>query len=369
MSATGTERLDGWLRDLVKSGGSDLLLVADVPPCIRVEGVVHPLSGIVLTSDEIEKDVFAALHPHAQEIYRQQQITDASYRIAEVGRFRINLHRERGRAAAAIRALPTRVPAFAELNLPAQVAALARLPRGLVLVGGPAGSGKTTTLAALVDQINRTERRHIITIEDPVEYEHRHGQCIIEQVEIGVDAPDFPTALRAAVRQAPDVIVVGEMRDTETMRIALSAAETGHLVLSTVHTTDVVSSISRITDSFPVERQNTVRQELAMALSAVMTQILIPTNSGGRAPASELLIVGYGARQHMRRNALQHMHQEITLTKSKGSYTLEEALARMVFDGKIERDDAMLYAIHPDDLTNMLASARAPASVAGLSRA
>lgn len=369
MSAVnGAERLDSWLLLLVERGGSDLLLVADVPPSIRIEGVVHQLDGGALTSNEIEQCVFAALHPHAQQLYREQKITDASYRIEGVGRFRINLHHERGRSAAAIRALPTRVPAFSELNLPPQVAALARVKRGLVLVGGPAGSGKTTTLAALVEEINRHEARHIITIEDPVEYEHTHGRSIIEQVETGIDASDFPTALRAAVRQAPDVIVVGEMRDTETMRIALSAAETGHLVLSTLHTTDIVSSISRITDSFPVERQNTVRQELAMALSAVMTQILIPTRSGARMPASELLMVGYGARQHVRRNALQHLHQEITLTKAKGSYTLEESLARMVFDHNIEREDALLYAVHPDDLTNFLASVRAPSGVASLSR-
>ena len=183
--------------------------------------------------------VLPALPPHARRLYQNEQIADASFRIQGVGRFRINLHRERGRAAAAVRMLPQRVPRLATLALPAQIEQLAALPRGLVLVGGPTGSGKSTTLAALVDEINRREHRHILTIEDPIEYEHVHHRSIVEQVEIGVDAPDFPTALRAALRQAPDVIVVGEMRDPETMRIALAAAETGHLVLSTVHTTDV----------------------------------------------------------------------------------------------------------------------------------
>jgi len=159
------------------------------------------------------------------------------------------------------------------------------------LVGGSAGAGKTTTLAALVNEINRREARHIITIEDPIEYEHPHMKSVVEQIEIGVDAPDFPTALRAALRQAPDIVVVGEMRDPETMHIAVSAAETGHLVLSTLHTTDVPSTISRISDSFPPERQNTIRQELAMALSAVLTQVLVPSKRGGRVPATELLIV------------------------------------------------------------------------------
>jgi twitching motility protein PilT len=219
-----------------------------------------------------------------------------------------------------------------------------------VLIGGPAGSGKTTTLAALIDVINRHEARHIVTIEDPIEYEHTHGRSVIEQIEIGADAADFPTALRAALRQAPDIIVVGEMRDPETMHIAVSAAETGHLVFSTLHTTDVASTISRVCDSFPVERQNTIRQELAMALTAVLTQTLIPSKRGGRMPAAELLMVGYGARQHIRRNALQHLHQEITITKAKGSFSQEESLVQLVRQGHVDREEALLCALHPDDL-------------------
>lgn len=188
---------------------------------------------------------------------------------------------------------------------PPGIATLAKLQRGLVIIGGATGSGKTTTLAALVNEINRREARHIVTIEDPIEYEHSHGLSIIEQVEIGTDAPDFPIALRAALRQAPDVIVVGEMRDPETARIALSAAETGHLVFTTLHTTDAASTVSRIADSFPQERQHSVRAEMAMALAAMLTQTLIPRRNGGRVPAVELLMVGYGARQHIRKNALQ----------------------------------------------------------------
>jgi twitching motility protein PilT len=179
-------------------------------------------------------------------------------------------------------------------------------------------------------------------------------RSIVEQVEIGIDAPDFPTALRAALRQAPDIIVVGEMRDTETMRIAVAAAETGHLVFSTLHTTDVASTVARIADSFPLERQNSIRQELAMALTAVHTQILLPKKGGGRVPAAELLVVGYGARHHIRRNALQHLHQEITLTKKKGSFSLEDSLVTLVRNGHIDREDALLCAIHPDDLDILL---------------
>ena len=294
-----------------------MLLVAGAPPSIRVDGRIHPLDEGPLDGEEIEGAVVPALPPHARRIYREAHVADASFRISGVGRFRINLHRERGRAAAAVRLLPSRVPRLSTLGLPAGVELLTRLPRGLVLVGGPTGSGKSTTLAAIVDEINRRDARHIVTIEDPIEYEHLHHRSVVEQVEIGVDAPDFPTALRAALRQAPDIIVVGEMRDPETMQMALAAGETGHLVLSTLHTTDVASTVSRIADSFPLERQNTVRQELAMALAAVMTQTLLPRIGGGMVPAAELLMVSYGARQHIRRNALQHLNQEIAITRQK----------------------------------------------------
>jgi twitching motility protein PilT len=250
--------------------------------------------------------------------------------------------------------LPARVPTLAELNLPPEVEQLSKLGRGLVLVGGATGSGKTTTMAALVDAINRREAKHVITVEDPIEYEHAHQAGLIEQVEVGVDAPDFPTALRAAVRQAPDILVIGEMRDHESMRIALSAAETGHLVFSSLHTTDIASTIGRICDSFPNERQNTIRQELSLALSAVLIQTLIPRPGGGRVPAAELLMVSYGARQHIRKDTLQHLHQEITMTRKAGSLTLEDSLARLVKNGSISRAEAMARAGHPDELDGLL---------------
>src|SRR5262249_32816016 len=275
----------------------------------------------------------------------------------DLGRFRINLHHERGRTAAAIRRLPAVVPRLASLHLPPTIDALSRLARGLVLVGGPTGSGKTTTLAALVNEINCREARHIITIEDPIEYEHQHRRSLVEQVEIGIDAPDFPTALRAALRQAPDVIVVGEMRDPETMQIAVAAGETGHLVFSSLHTTDVATSIARIADSFPVERQMTIRQELAMSLAAGLTQTLmprLPTAGGGLIPAAELLMIGYGARQHVRKNALQHLHQEITITRKQGSFTLEESLTDLVTRGQVDRKDALTRAVHPEELERLL---------------
>jgi len=345
-------RLEAWLQQLVERGGSDLLLVAGAPPSLRVDGAITPLPSAPLSGEEIEEAVLPVLASHARSQYIQDSIADLSYKVRGLGRFRINLHRERGRPAAAIRALPSEPPRLASLGLPSGVEAVTRLPRGLVLIGGPSGSGKTTTLAALVEEINRRDSRHIVTIEDPIEYEHPHRSSLVEQVEIGTDAADFPSALRAAMRQAPDVIVVGEMRDPETMRIALAAAETGHLVLSTVHTTDVASTVSRVADSFPPERQSTIRQELSMALAAVLTQTLLPRKGGGRVAAAELLFVSYGTRQHIRKNALQHLHQEIVLTKKLGSITLEESLARLAKDGLVEIEEARTRAAHPEDFEN-----------------
>lgn len=355
-SEATSPRLNRWLERLVGEAGSDLLLVPGAAAAIRREGQLHAIASDRLTGSDIEAAVLPALSAYAHEAYERTQIADSSYRVAGLGRFRINLHHERGRAAAAVRALPSRVPELAELHLPAQVAGLSQLQRGLVIIGGATGSGKTTTLAALVHEINRTETRHVITIEDPIEYEHTHIHSLIEQVEIGADAPDFPTALRAALRQAPDVIVVGEMRDSETARIALSAAETGHLVFTTLHTTDAASTVSRIADSFPPERQHSVRAEMAMALAAMLTQTLLPRRSGGRIPAAELLMVGYGARQHIRKNALQHLHQEITITRKAGSFTLEESLAQLVALGDLTGEDALLRAFHPEDLDTLLKS-------------
>jgi twitching motility protein PilT len=341
-----SEQLNSWLEQLLSRNGSDLLLVPQAPASVRVEGSLITIGDRSLTGDEIENAVLPALAIHAREEYAQNHIADSSYRIEGLGRFRINLHRERGRAAATVRALPSTIPSLDELRLPAGVGGLAKLQRGLVIIGGATGSGKTTTLAALVNEINRHEARHIVTIEDPIEYEHRHNLSVIEQVEIGIDAPDFPTALRAAMRQAPDVIVVGEMRDPETARIALSAAETGHLVFTTLHTTDAASTVSRIADSFPQERQHSIRAEMAMALAAMLTQSLIPGRKGGR--------VGYGARQHIRKNALQHLQQEITITRKQGSFTLEESLAQLVMQNELGREDAMVRALHPEDLDVLL---------------
>jgi twitching motility protein PilT len=350
-----SRQLDSWLRALVERAGSDLLLVAGAPATIRLNGEVVALGGPLLTGEEIEDAITPALSARQLAAYRETQTVDASIRSANRVRFRLNLHRERGRAAAAIRVLPRDVPNLASLGFPHPIDLLGRLARGLVLVCGPTGSGKTTTLAALVGEMNRRDRRHIITIEDPIEFEHVHGTCLVEQQELGVDVIDFPSALRASVRQSPDVIVVGEMRDPETMRLALSAAETGHLVLTTLHATDVAAAVSRIVDSFPPEGQHAVRQELAMALAAVLVQGLVVRADGrGRVPFGELLVATYGARQHIRKNAPQHLNQEVTISRKLGSFSVEESLARLVQAGTVDRQPAMVRAAHPEELEKLL---------------
>ncbi|MCC7184684.1 MAG: PilT/PilU family type 4a pilus ATPase [Acidobacteria bacterium] len=342
------------LRLMAEREASDLLLLAGEPPALRVHGQIVRVDGPLLDGDDIEQLVLPHLVGHAQRAYREAGIADASLRVAGVGRFRVNLHRERARAAAAIRMLPRTVPRLASLDLPPGAEGLTRIAQGLVLIGGATGSGKSTTMAALIDEINRRDAKHIITIEDPIEFEHTNQRSVIQQVEVGIDAPDFPTALRSALRQAPDIIVIGEMRDAETMRIALAAGETGHVVFSTLHTTDMPSTIARLTDSFPAERQPTIRQEIAAALSAVYVQTLLPRVGGGRVPAAQLLLVGYGARQHIRKNTLQHLHQEITISRKHGSFTLEECLARLVKTGLVERSDALVRAQHGDDFEHAM---------------
>jgi twitching motility protein PilT len=345
--------LTGWLEVMTERNASDLLLLPGEPPTFRIEGHVVRSESAIIDGDDVADLVMPQLTSHAQRQFREQGIADAALKVPGLGRFRINLHRERGRPAAAIRRLPTAVPSLASLNLPPGAAMLSRIPRGLVIIGGATGSGKTTTMAAVVDEINRRDEKHIICIEDPIEYEHANRKSVIQHIEIGTDAPDFPTALRSALRQAPDVLVVGEMRDPETMRIALAAGETGHLVLSTLHTTDVPSTIARMTDSFPAERQPTIRQEIAAALAAVFVQTLVPAGAS-RIPAAELLMIQYGARQHIRRNALQHLHQEITITRKNGSFSIEECLAKLVGRGVIDRSEAVLRANHPEDFESAL---------------
>jgi twitching motility protein PilT len=333
-----------WLKRVRELDGSDLLLVAGRPPMVRAKTALHAAATDPLTADAVARAAAPFVPTRLRDQLDAGQAIDLAFSAGELGRFRMNLHFERGRMAAAIRALPTEVPHLASLGFSHDVSLLGRLQRGLLLVCGPTGSGKTTTVAAVVAELNASQDRHIVTIEDPVEYEHAHRRSVVEQV-----------ALRAALRQAPDVIVIGEMRDIESIRIAVTAAETGHLVIATVHAPDVAGAVSRVADAFPPERQHTVRQELAMGLAAILAQSLVLDVHGSLVPAAELLVVSYGARQHIRKNALQNLHQEMTTTRNLGSFTLEESLAVHVRTGRVERSVAALRAAHPDELDLLLA--------------
>jgi twitching motility protein PilT len=354
--------LVGLQETMVRSGASDLLLVPGHAPTVRVDGTLRPVEG----ADALDGDELTALfRPHLTPRARHQLETvgaaDFSLRLAggpEVSRdwrFRINLHRQGGEPAAAVRALPREVPSLADLHLPASLGELVASTRGLVLVCGPTGSGKSSTLAALVHRINRTARRHVITIEDPVEYEHRSDRCLVEQVEVGRDVRSFADALRAALRQDPDVILVGEMRDLETVRIALTAAETGHLVLATLHTHDSAQAIHRIVDVFPEGDREQIRHQLALSLHAVVTQQLVPRADGrGRLPAVELLLASHAVRYHVRNNQLQKLYNEITLGKRRGMMSLEESLADLVARGLIDVEEARIRSARPDELESLL---------------
>ena len=354
------EPLDRFLTELIQQKASDLLLIAGLPPIFRVNGRLlrmeerGPLEG-----DEIKRMFHAHLGAKERQELDESGSTDFSLRIARgrvlddgIGsawRFRINVHRQRGEPAAAVRALPSDIPTLAGLNLPPMLAELVKPSRGLVLVCGPTGSGKSSTLAALVGEINRSRTSHIITIEDPIEYEHRSIRSAIEHIEVGRDSSSFHDALRASLRQDPDVILVGEMRDLETVATAMTAAETGHLVLSTLHTNDAQQAVHRMVDVFPPAQQSQIRHQLALALHAIVVQTLVPRADGrGRVPAIELLLANYPVRHQIRSDTLQKLYTEITRGKRQGMISLEESLALLVRQAAIDVEEGRMRASHPE---------------------
>jgi len=353
------EPLERLLAEVVQREASDLHLLAGMSPVLRKDGELVPLEVAALGDDELRMLFAPHLSAMTRQRLEQEGATDFSLRLGdgEAGgwRFRVNLHRQRGRLAAAVRALPRQVPTLEELNLPPALADLVATRRGLVLVTGPAGSGKTTTLAALVERLNLERALHILTIEDPIEYEHRSRRSVVEQLELGVDTPSYALALKAAMRQDPDVILLGEMRDLDTMAGALTAAETGHLVLTTLHTNDVAHAIHRIVDVFDSGRQEQIRQQLAMVLDGVVSQQLVPRADGrGRVPAVEILRGTYPVRHHIRKNQLQKIYNEIARGRADGMVSMEESLMRLVQDGVITREEAEMRSLRPDELRSRL---------------
>jgi twitching motility protein PilT len=361
--------LEGLLIDMAQRGASDLLIVIGAPPVLRIGGRLAPTTDLPLSAEGITSLLGNVITGRVREKLETDGSADFSLRLARAAseddrrawRFRVNVHRQRGTLAAAVRALPTEVPTLPQLRLPPSLAELVKPQRGLVLVCGPTGSGKSTTLAALVGEVNRADARHIITIEDPIEYEHRNAKSIIEQVEIGRDAPSFASALRASLRQDPDVILVGEMRDLETVATALTAAETGHLILSTLHTSDAAQAIHRIVDVFPPAQQTQIRQQLALSLNAIIVQHLIPrSDNKGRAVAVEVLLANHAVRNHIRNEKLQNLATEITLGKRQGMISLEDSLAALVREGLITPEDARVRSARPDELDSLLRGSPAP---------
>jgi twitching motility protein PilT len=358
------EPLERLLSRATAHRATDVLLIPDSPPVLRVAGRLHTLDAPALDEEEISSLFAEQLTEAGARRLQQRGGLDFSLRllgtavdagVARAWRFRVNLHRQRGRLAAAIRALPREVPSLAALNLPAALAELVKPTRGLVLVCGPTGAGKTSTLAALVGEINRTRTCHIVTVEDPIEYEHPNQLSIVEQIEVGSDTPSFAAALRAALRQNPDVLLVGEMRDLASIRIVLTAAETGHLVLSTLHTNDVAQAVHRIVDVFSGAQQGQIRQQLALAVHAVVCQQLVPRADGsGRVPAVEVLLATNAVRHHIRKQSMQSLYNEIVLGKRAGMITLEASLAGLVKAGAISRAEAEIRASHPEELESLL---------------
>ena len=333
---------------------SDLLIVAGAPPMIRLNGALSP-AGDPLTQAESRTLCGDLLPRERRETLARNGSVDFAFTRPGLGRFRCNLHRQRGSWAAAIRLLPKSPPDFTALNLPPVLDRIVNLNHGLVLVTGPTGSGKSTTLASILSRILERRPLHAITIEDPVEYEHDSSLSLVEHVEVGRDATSFPRALRAALRQDPDVILVGEMRDPESISMAITAAETGHLVLSTLHTGDVAQSINRIVDSFPPEQVETVRTQLSISLAAVLSQHLIPRMDGeGRVPAVEIMFATDAVRNMIRSGKIGQLRSQVGLEMKNGSIPLDHSLASLVRRKMISANDARLRARNPMELEALL---------------
>lgn len=348
-----------WLRRLLagarKDHASDLLLVSGTRPMTRVDGNLVPIEDRLLTRGALAL-LCAALVPASHRLSVQSTATADFVVVREgIGRFRCNVHRARGDWSAAVRLLPEQVPDLESLHLPSAIERFAEIEYGLLLVTGPTGCGKSTTLAALMKRILSRRRIHAITIEDPVEYAHPHGESVVEHVEIGRDAPSFATALRASLRQDPDVLLIGEMRDPESISIAITAAETGHLVLSTLHTGDGPQTINRILDSYPLGQADQVRVQLSVSLAGIVSQQLLPRrDGGGRVPAVEILVATHAVRNLIRRNKIAHVRAQFALERQSGMLSLDNSLAQLVNEGMIDVELARTRARVPEEFDRLL---------------
>ena len=347
------------LERMVKYGGSDLHISSNLPPVARIDGNLKRYDMPPLTPDEVENLLFPMLTNEQRRRLEQDWELDFSYGIEGVSRFRVNFYKDKGNYAAAFRTITSTVPSFEQLGLPDIVRKTSEKPRGLVLVTGPTGSGKSTTLAAMIDYINTTKSMHILTIEDPIEYIHTSKQSIIHQRELGMDTRSFSNALRSALREDPDIILVGEMRDHETIALALTAAETGHLVFGTLHTSSAAQTIDRIIDVFPEGQQQQIRVQLANSLVAVFAQTLLPRlqangSKKGRVMAQEIMLVTPAISNLIREAKAAQIYSTIQMNQGLGMQTLEMSLANLHREGKITLEDAMARSSRPEELKRLM---------------
>ena len=352
--------LESLLKATVDSGASDLHLTVGRPATVRRDGVLISFENVpVLASDEIDRMVYSLLDERkVEELERDRQV-DFSFGLAGIGRFRANAFRQRGNLALALRVVPFRVRTLEELGAPAACTSLLNKPYGIVLVVGPTGSGKSTTLAAMIDRINDTKPVHILTIEDPVEYMHHHKMAMVNQREVGTDVESFTDGLRSALREDPDVVLLGEMRDLDSIQIALSLAETGHLVFATLHTNDAAQALDRIIDVFPGESRDQIQIMLAGALQGVISQRLLPGVAGGRVAAYEVMIANEAIRNLVREGKSRQMRNMIATGAGDGMQTVEMDLARLVAAGLITMETAMEASAYPKDVQAQIQTARA----------
>ena len=343
-----------YLEIVVKKEASDLHLVTGMPPMVRIDGQLLPVTGSFLTPEDTESLVFELLSPEQKEMLLVNRELDFSFALGEVARFRVNAYFQKGYLAAALRLIPSYIKTIEELNLPKILHNFARLRQGFILITGPTGHGKSTTLASVINEINLTRAVHIVTIEDPIEYVYPKGKSLISQREMHLDTHSWEISLRSALREDPDVVLVGEMRDYETIASAITIAETGHLVFATLHTNSAAQSVDRIIDVFPQNQQAQVRLQLAETIAAIVSMRLVPAIGGGRLPAVEILLTS-GAVQTVIREAKSHMIDNIIQTSGEaGMILLDASLAYLVRSGRVSLDVAKSYCIRPEELDRLV---------------
>ncbi len=343
------------LQILVERGGSDLHLTSGAPPQIRVSGKLVPLTQFEpLLPQDTQRLAYSVLNEAQKQKFEEESELDLSFGIQGLARFRANIYRQRGAVGAAIRVIPYKIRSFEELGLPRVVEQLAERPKGLVLVTGPTGSGKSTTLAAMIDKINSERSEHIMTIEDPIEFVHPHKKCLVNQREVFADTHSFKNALKSILRQDPDVVLVGEMRDLETIAAAITIAETGHLTFGTLHTNSCAQTINRIIDVFPTAQQAQVRAQLSLVLEGVLSQTLVPKIGGGRVMALEIMVATPAIRNLIREEKIHQIYSAIQSGSKYGMQTMNQSLADLVKRKLITREDALNRSTNPEELVQLL---------------